>query len=104
MHHRHRVGRLYALAVHHGVIRLYHTLPAVVTVHGIIAAAYRRYLPQPDPGQLILQLLYILRPGGRRYVTPVHEAVDKHLFHAVLFGHLQKPEQVPDMAMHAAVG
>ena len=104
MHHRHWVWRLYALAVHHGVIGFHYPLPTVVPVHGIVAAAYGGYLAHADLIQLLLQLINVLRPGGRRYITPVHEAVDIYLFHTALLGHLYQAIEVPDMAMHAAVG
>ena len=103
-HHRHRVGCLYALAVHHGVIGFHYPLPAVVPVHGVVAAAYGGYLAHADLIQLRLQLINVLRPGGRGHITPIHKAVDIYLFHTALFRHLYQAIEVPVVAVHPAVG
>ena len=94
LHGLHHVGALLALTLHEQVVSLFHTLPALVAVHGIEAAH--------DAGNMCVVLgtyvahlldesLTALRIG----VATVHEAVDEGLvFQSVGLTHLDEFEQM----------
>ena len=87
-----------------GVIGALHPVPALVPVHGVVAAHDRGDLAHAQLLDLGLELLHIelARAGG--HVAAVQEAVDVDLAQSLLLGHLQQGEQVGDVAVDAAVG
>ena len=95
---------LLALAVDHGGIGLLHTLPAVVPVHGVVAAHDGGNLAHADFLQLVHQFLDVVLAAGGGHVPAVHKAVDEHFLHAHALGHFQQSVQVGVVAVHAAVG
>ena len=104
LHSAYRAFGLLALAVDHGGIGLFDALPAVITVHGVVAAHDRGHLAHADFLEFFHELLHIVLAAGGGHVPAVQEAVDEHLLKASLFRHFQKGVQVGVMAVHAAVG
>ncbi len=65
-------------------------LPAIVAVHGIIAADDRGDPPAAEPGHLRLQLRKILRGAARRCIATVEKGVNQDLFDALRPGHFEQ--------------
>ena len=103
-HRLHRALCLDALAVNHGGIGLFHTVPAVVAVHGVVAAHYRSDFAHADFLQLIGAFLHIILAGGGRYVAAVQQSVDIHILQAAALSQLHDGIEVGVMAVDAAVG
>ena len=100
----HRIGRSGSSAKHHGVICLLHTLPAFISVHGIISAHYGCNFAYADFAHFFLQLCGIFRTGGRRGISAVQKNMHINLLQIVSFCQLQQSVQVGIVAMHTAVG
>ena len=77
--------------------------PAIVAVHGVIAAHDRRNLADAQLAHLLLQLAHVFLPAVRWRVPAIHEAMHKDLFDLVPLGHLQQDKQVMDVRVHAAI-
>ena len=97
-----RIRRRGPLGLDHRAVGKLGTIPALVAIHGVIAAAHRGDLAPPDPLQLGDQMLH--EPGGarRRFVAAIGEGVDVDPFHAQLLRHLHQRDQVRQGAMDAA--
>ena len=78
-------------------------LPAQVAVHGEVATAHTRQLPNTDSPELLLKLLKVSKPAGGHGVAPVHKGVDEDARELLLRRQLQQRVQMPLMRMHAAV-
>ena len=87
-----------------GPVSQLHTVPAVITVHGVIAAHDRGHLADTQFLHFSFQGFHKLPARGRRRIPSVQEAVDKHLFQAVSLSQLQKPEDMGHVAVYASVG
>ena len=103
-HGLHRVAALHALAVYHRGIRLFDAIPAVVTVHGVVAAHDRRDLSDADLAELFAAGGDEVLAGAGRHVTAVEQGMDVNLLQAVTLGQLHKAVKMGDVAVHAAVG
>ena len=103
-HRVHGVGVVDALAVDHGVIGHLHALPALVAIHGVIAAHHRGDPAHADLGAFVPQLRHEVLAAGGGHVAAVQEAVDVHLGQALVLCHLQQGEQMLDVGVYAAVG
>ena len=104
LHSGHRVALQGGPAQGDGVIGPLHPLPALVPVHGVVAAADGGDLPHPQAGALVPELPQVARPRRGGDVPPVQEAVDIHPAEPLVPGHLQQGEQVGDVAVDPAVG
>ena len=93
-----------ALSQNEGIIGLLHPFPTVIAVHRIVASHHRSDFAEVQLGELCLKLGYVILAGGRRNVPSVEEAVNINLREAVFLCHLQKSEQMLDMAVNTAVG
>ena len=93
-----------AASQHHRIIGLLHPLPAVVAVHGVVAAHYRSDFAHADFLQLIGAFLHIILAGGGRYVAAVQQSVDIHFLQAAALSQLHDGIEVGVMAVDAAVG
>ena len=93
-----------ALAVDHRVVGALKTVPALVAVHGVVAAHDGRDLADAELGALFLRLGDEVRAGGGGDVAPVEEAVQVHALEALDAGHLQKRPDVLHGGVYAAVG
>src|SRR5205085_9123617 len=80
-------------AVYYGLERPIGSVPALVSVHGVVATAHRRYALHGQLGQVV-------KGGVRRYVTPVRKRVDPRL----LRSEAKQRLHVLDVRMDAAVG
>ena len=98
------VGILYTLAADHGVVAGLDAVPALVAVHAVETALQRRDLAGAELGTVIAQLADIARAARRRDVAPVKETVQIDALDAAVMRHLHHGENVPDVAVHAAVG
>ena len=103
-HRRRRVAVVVAFTIHHGVVGHLHALPALVTIHGVVASHHRGDPAHAQLGAFVLQLLHEALAAGGGHVPPVQEAVDIHLRQPLVLGHLQQGEQVLDVGVYAAVG
>ena len=101
---RRRRSGMTALAQRQRFIGQLDAFPALVAVHGIIAAGdytdrSARYLSQKG-----FQLLDISEPGSRRHIAPVHEAVHVNRGNVLRSSQRNRRLDVIDVAVHAAVG
>ena len=96
------VGRLGALAfgVDHGVVGQGHALPALVAVHGIVAAGDRREMDRQACLQAGLDVLQALKRAARRHVAAVEEGVDPHR-HAGARDQVGQRDEMVLVGMHA---
>ncbi len=100
----HRIFILRTVAVYHRTVRLLCPLPALVTVHRIIAALYGRDAADAELGDFGKQLLHVLCGAVRGYVAAVQKRMNVHIVQLLFLAGFEQSEQVCDMAMHAAVG
>ena len=100
-HGRHRVRSLHALAVHHSGIGFLHTVPNIITVHGVETTHHRGDLTNAQFVHLGLELFQILRCRSGGHITAVQKSVHIHLGNALFLGHLQQIVQVGYMAVYA---
>ena len=103
-HGVHGIGVVVSLAVHHGVVGHLHPLPALVTVHGVVAAHDRGDLAHAQLRTLVRQRLDEALAAGGGHIAPVQEAVEIHALKALVLGHPHQRVQVVDMGVYAAVG
>ena len=98
------VGILHAFAADHSVVARLNAVPALVTVHAVKASLQRCDLARAELGAIVTQLADIARAARGRNVTPVEEAVQVDTLDAAVMRHLHHGEDVPDVAVYAAVG
>ena len=104
LHGLHHVLSLFALSGHDEVVGFLHTLPALVTVHGI-EAAY-----DAGNGGIILSaaVSHLLNETFTRLrvcITAIHETMNEHLIlQSELLTHLDELEKMVKAGMHATVG
>ena len=98
------IGAALGLAVDHGVEGLALALPALVAVHGVVAAVDAGHLAHAVLAHLLLELRNVARAGGGRGVAAVHEGVDEDALQAVLARSAQQRVQMLLVRVHAAVG
>ena len=101
---RDRAVRCDALGVRDGLVGLLLTIPAMVAIHSVVAAADRRNRADADLLALRLELLEVRLRALRRHVTAVEERVDVDLGDALLLRHLEQRVEVTLVAVHAARG
>ena len=103
---RHGVGVRAALglAVDHGVEGLALALPALVAVHGVVAAVDGGHLAHAVLAHLLFELRDIAGAGSGRRVAAVHEGVDEDALQAVLARRAQQRIEVILVRVNAAVG
>ena len=101
----HRVGVVNgALAVDHGVIGLFHPVPTLVPVHGVITAHNRGDFAHADFLALGHSLSHEARAGGGGHVPSVQEGVNVDPSEPLVLRHLQEGEEVGQVGVNAAVG
>ena len=91
------------LAVDHGVVGLLHPVPALVPVHGVVAAHDGGDLAHADLGAVADGLLHKAQAGAGGHVPPVQEGVDIDLLQPLALGHPQQGVKVLDVGVDAAV-
>src|SRR5699024_2167167 len=60
-----------AFAIYQRTVCLFYTVPAVITVHSIVASHHCRHFSDADLLHLCFQLLYIFFSGCRRCISSV---------------------------------
>ena len=104
-HGGHRVGvGVGAFAVDHGVVGGLQPVPALVTVHGVVAADHRGDLAHADGAALLHGLGHEVRAGGGRDVPAVQEGVEIDPLQTLFLGQAQQGPQVLDVGVDTAVG
>ena len=88
LHRLYGIGLLYALAVDDRRIRLFDALPAIISVHRVVASADGSDLADADLLALFNCLRDIFLRAGRGYVTAVEERVDVDLSQTLALGKL----------------
>ena len=99
-----RGSRLIALAENERPVSLLHTVPAIVTVHRIVAARHACDFADADLFHLRFQFFHIFFSGCRRCVTAVQEAVNVHFLNALSLRQLKQSINMRIVAVNAAVG
>src|SRR6266481_51957 len=97
------VGFGFRFAVDEGAVGEFDALPAVVTVHRVIAADEGGDFADAEFAHSLLELADEVAAAVGWRVAAVHETVDEDLFDFPLLGHFKKSEKVVDVRMHAAV-
>ncbi len=92
-----------AFALHEQIIGHLHAVPALVAVHGIVAADDAGH-GAGTLGAMILQLLDESLARAGVGVAAVHEAVQIHLLQAVVGRDVAQGEDMVERRVHAAVG
>ena len=98
------VGLKFTFAADDGVIRLFHSVPALVTIHCVKSALQGSNSCVAELFALIGKLLYIARSASGRHITAVKEAVDIDLIQTTALCHVQSRKNVAYMTVHTAVG
>jgi hypothetical protein len=96
-------GPRFRFAVDDGAIGQFDALPAIVAIHGVVAADERGNFADAQLAHFLLQLADKILAAVRRRVATVHETVHENFCHAGLLGHFKQREEVLDMGMYAAV-
>ena len=89
--------------MNHRAIGELDALPAIVAIHGVVAADERGDFADAELAHFLLQLLDEVAAAVRRRVAAVHEAMDKDVFHFLLLGHFEQREKMLNVRVHAAV-
>ncbi len=101
LHGLHHVVALAALSVHKLVVGKFNAVPALITVHSIIATGdcgnHASAL-----GKVAFHILNKAFATLRVGVTAIHKAVQIHVFKAILFGNVAQGKQVGKRAVHAS--
>ncbi len=98
------VGAAFGFAVDHGVEGLELALPALVAVHGVVAAVDGGDFADAVLAHLLFELGDVARAGGGAGVAAVHEGVDEDALKAVLAGSAKEGVEVLLVGVDAAVG
>src|SRR3954454_16086546 len=85
------------------VIRLLRAVPAVVAVHGVIAAADSRYTTDSNFTESIFQAGDKAQTTRGRGIAAVGERIDQESGHTGIFRNLRKRDHVAGMTVYAAV-
>ena len=86
------------------VIGTLYTLPAIITIHRVIAASHGCNLSNTNLIALLLQLFQELQTGSRRSITAIHKAMHIDILQTVSLRQLQQGIQMRIVAVHAAIG
>jgi hypothetical protein len=89
--------------VHHRAVSFFDALPAIIAVHGVIAAADAGNLADAVFAHLLLELSHVVDAAIRRRIAAIGEAMDKNARDSLLLGHAQQGEKVLQLGMNAAV-
>ena len=97
------IGGLIAFTHDHRTVGFFDTIPAIVAIHGIVAAHDRGNLADSDLLELCFQFLGKTFGRIRRDIAAVKEAVDIDIFQSLALGQLDQGIQVGVVAVDAAV-
>lgn len=81
-----------AFAVSHCAVRFFHTVPAFVAVHGVVASGNAGDFADTDFFDLLIQALNVSFRCLRTYIAAVEETVNIHLRQPFTFRKLQRRE------------
>ena len=91
------------VALNHGTVRFFDTLPAVVAVHGVVAADDGGDLADAVFAHLLFERAKEINTAIRRSVAAVHEAVDENALDLIFAGHAQQRVEMFDVRVDAAI-
>src|SRR5271154_1741951 len=84
-------------------VGFFDALPAIVAVHGVVAAADGGDLAHAELAHLLLELAEEIYSAVGGSVAPVHKAVDENILDFIFARHLEEREEMIDVRMDAAV-
>ena len=84
------------------VVGLFHTVPTVVSVHGVVSAAHGCDFAELQLLHVVTQLLYKACTACGRNVTSVHKTVNVHVVQSLTFGKIHQSHNVVDVRVNAA--
>src|SRR6202040_4206517 len=93
----------FRITVNDCAVGFFDALPAIVAVHGVVAAADGGDLTHAQFAHLLFELTEKIYSAVGRSVAPVHEAVDENIFDFIFPRHLEEREEMMDVRMDAAV-
>ncbi len=99
-----RVGSLLTDSFGQHQVGLFHSLPAIITIHGPVTAANRDNSTKADVGKLLFQLLQVAGTAFRRRITAIHESMDADILDADFLSHAHQCVEVGIVGMDAAIG
>ena len=102
LHRFHCTGSRLACAICHGAIGFFYPFPAIVPVHGIVAARYGSDFSYAQLLQFFFQLLHKAQTGRWSYIAAIQETMHIHILQPLCRSHLQQPIQVTAVAVHTA--
>ena len=101
---RHGVCGMDAFTHCHSVKRFFHSVPALVSIHGVKAPLNRGDLANAKLLHLALKLGKKARSAGGGNVASIQKGMDVDLFNALTLRHLQKRVKMGIVAVNTAVG
>ena len=103
----HRGNRIHhplrGISVNHRTIGALDALPAVIAIHGVVAARDAGDRAHVVFGKRVLQLIEKLGAAVWRRVAPVHETVHENPLNLLFASQLQESEEMVNVRMHATV-
>ena len=96
-------ARRVALSESYAAIRLFNSLPAVISVHSIVSTGYSSYLTRAYCVHLLLQLLYIAFSARGRRISAIHKAMNIYVFYSLLSGHAYQRDKMVYVAVNSSV-
>src|ERR1700691_516098 len=89
--------------MHDRAISFFDSLPAIVAVHGEVAAADSGDLAHAEFAHLLFEPAEKIYSAVGRSVAPIHKTVDKNIFDFIFPRHFQERKEMVDVRMDAAI-
>ena len=96
-------GMLRRVAVDDCAISFLDSLPAIIAIHGEIAAGKRGNASNAIFADFLLEAADEIDSAVRRGVAAVHKAMDEDALDVILFGHAQQREKMFELRVDAAI-
>ena len=103
LYRRNDILKAFSLALGNGVVAKLYTLPALISVHGVISARNGGAISDTDALHLGGKLTEISGAALGVGITSVKEAVHRNVLYAAAFCKLQKGIDMAVVAVHAAI-
>ena len=104
LHSIYRIWVLFTLAINKCGIRLFHSFPAVISIHCIVSSRKNTDFTYTDFVKLFGKLFHKVNTAGGRNVSAVHKAMDINLCKSASLRHLNCGIKMCNMAVYTAVG
>src|SRR5690606_27100751 len=98
-----RIGDGFALSPHKKIIGYCNSLPALVPVHGIVAAYYRCD-PCRGTAGIRQESFHVSLAAARIGIAAIGEGMNEYVLHAILLGQVAKGFGMATHAMYSTVG